>query len=145
MPEASSHTVFSNTLLHSQDQVQIWWHCSVNALCRVDWRRSPSVKIRVTFTAQTVSSVSVKQLKKTSNEQHEFKVSSLLMSCWLTDFFSNLDSGLDSVLGLRKIAAAEVVHLCFLSCSSFLFVIIPCHFLSLLQLSVLGYLFQRDK
>lgn len=85
MPEASSHTVFSNTL-HSQDQVQIWWHCSVNALCRVDWRRSPSLNIRVTFTAQTVSSVSVKQLKKTSNEQHEFKVSSfsfnVLLACW---------------------------------------------------------------
>lgn len=35
----------------------------------------------------------------------------LLMTCWLTDFFSNLDSGLDSVPGLRKIAAAEVIHL----------------------------------
>lgn len=51
-------------------------------------------------------------------------LSSLLMTCWLTDFFSNMDSGLDSVPGLRKIAAAEVTHSCIFNCSSFLFVII---------------------
>lgn len=44
---------------------------------------------------------------------------SLLMTCWLTDFLSNMDSGLDSVPGLRKIAAAEVINLCIFNCSSF--------------------------
>lgn len=58
----------------------------------------------------------------------------LLMAYWLIDFFSNLDSGLDSVFGWKKNVAAAVVHLYFLSCSPFLFVVIPCPFLSLLQL-----------
>lgn len=48
---------------------------------------------------------------------------SLLMTSWLTDFFSNLDSGLDSVPGLRKIAAAAVVHLFMLY---FLFLLFIC-------------------